>query len=172
MNDLRFKIHDLRFRKGSASWQVGFTLIELMVVLTIIGIVSGIIISSSMAIRRSGRDAVRNSDLSSIQSSLEQYHADYGYYPYELTFGEEFSQGGKVYLSKVPNDPVSGNAYSYLAYKRSVGGSHDLCDSLSFEDCVNYCIYATLENKPPQALSDKGPCSLVDKTENFFVTAP
>lgn len=151
---------------------LGFTLIELMVVLSIIGIVSGIIITSSQAIQRSGRDSVRLSDLASIQSALEHYSSDFGYYPYELDFGEEFSSNGKVYLSKVPNDPVSGNSYTYLSYKRTAGGNYELCDSESFEDCINYCIYANLENEPASAIEDKGPCSLTDRTENYFVSAP
>lgn len=154
--------------KGS----VGFTLIELMVVLAIIGIVSGIIITSAMAIQRSGRDAVRISDLSTIQSALEHYHVDYGYYPYDLDFGGDFSQDGKVYLDEVPDDPTSGGNYSYAGYKRNINGNYDVCDLESFEDCVNYCIYATLENESSTLQSDKGPCSLEDKTENFFVTAP
>lgn len=59
----------------------GFTLIELMVVIAIIGLLSSIMLASLTNARLQARDAKRVSDLSQIKIALEEYYQDHGYYP-------------------------------------------------------------------------------------------
>lgn len=59
----------------------GFTLIEILVVITIIGVVFGVVASSVAALQRNSRDTQRTGDLRSIQSSLQQYYADQHFFP-------------------------------------------------------------------------------------------
>jgi prepilin-type N-terminal cleavage/methylation domain-containing protein len=60
----------------------GFTLIEILVAISIIGILSAIILSSFNMARNKGADAKRATDLSSIQAALEGYYNHNAYqYP-------------------------------------------------------------------------------------------
>ncbi|OGE77195.1 hypothetical protein A3J19_01810 [Candidatus Daviesbacteria bacterium RIFCSPLOWO2_02_FULL_41_8] len=59
----------------------GFTLIELLVVITIISILMAVGFTVYSFAVRQGRDSKRQSDMRAIQSALEQYYFDQGFYP-------------------------------------------------------------------------------------------
>jgi type II secretion system protein G len=59
----------------------GFTLIELMVVIAIIGTLSSIVFSSLNNARGQARDAKRKGDMLNLQTALEMYYLDNGSYP-------------------------------------------------------------------------------------------
>jgi len=62
--------------------QYGFTLLEMLVVLGIIGLIMGIAVSSFSTAQKKARDSKRKSDLKTIQNALEQYYSVCGYkYP-------------------------------------------------------------------------------------------
>jgi prepilin-type N-terminal cleavage/methylation domain-containing protein len=56
----------------------GFTLIEILVTITIIGILASIVISSVSSVREKARDARRKSDLKQIQTALFMYNLEFG----------------------------------------------------------------------------------------------
>lgn len=103
--------------KKNLSIQRGFTLIEILVVVAIIGILAGIIVANLDTVRRS-RDSQRISDLLKIQTALEQYKADNGSYPpnewsssvnIQLNCPSGVGLGNSdcsiIYLAKFPVDP-------------------------------------------------------------------
>lgn len=59
----------------------GFTLVELLVVISIIGILSTILFASFDVSRQQTRDKIRFSSLKEVQLALEQYKAQNGQYP-------------------------------------------------------------------------------------------
>lgn len=61
--------------------RAGFTLVELMVVVSVIGILSSIVYANFGGARESSRDDVRKSALKEVQLALELYKAQYGSYP-------------------------------------------------------------------------------------------
>src|SRR3989344_1525650 len=66
----------------------GFSLIELLVVITIIAILIGAGTVSYNNAQQKGRDGKRKSDLKAIQQALEQYFQQNGKYPYsDITTG-------------------------------------------------------------------------------------
>lgn len=62
---------------------LGFTLVELLVVISIVAILTGIILNllNSGGVRKKARDSQRVTDLSTIQTALELYFADHRRYP-------------------------------------------------------------------------------------------
>lgn len=118
----------------------GFTLIELMVVIAIIGLLATIITASLGSSRAKSRDARRVTDIKIIQQALQAYYLDNNFFPVNIYAAYNSSDGitpvdGLVptYLT-VPVDPGSGTAsgqcssapttagcYTYKAY--NVSGS-------------------------------------------------
>ena len=59
----------------------GFTLIELMIVIAIIGILAAIAIPQFSAYRQRGYNASASSDLRNFKTCMEAYQADFQQYP-------------------------------------------------------------------------------------------
>lgn len=80
----------------------GFTLIELMIVVSIIGILAAIAVPNyKMGIIRA-KEAVLRENLYSIRTSIDQFYADQGKFPDSL-----LEMADKKYLRVVPNDPFT-----------------------------------------------------------------
>jgi prepilin-type N-terminal cleavage/methylation domain-containing protein len=58
-----------------------FTLIELLIVITIIGILAVALLPSILGAPARARDAARKADLNSVIAAIETYNADYAGYP-------------------------------------------------------------------------------------------
>lgn len=106
-------------KKYAVRLQKGFTLVELLVVVAIIGVLSALIMTNLVGIRQRARDAQRKSDMRQIQSSLELYRSDAGSYPVTASFpscGSSLSNGATVYMKTVPCDPIGSSYYNSGAY--------------------------------------------------------
>ena len=82
--------------------QGGFTLIELIVVLAIIGILAAIAVPAMRTAPERARESALKEDLFTLRSCLDQFHADRDRYPTSLD--ELVSLG---YLRSVPVDPIT-----------------------------------------------------------------
>ncbi len=80
----------------------GFTLIELIVVVAIIGILAAIAVPAMRTAPERARESALKEDLFTLRSCLDQFHADRGRYPSSLD--EIVSLG---YLRSVPVDPLT-----------------------------------------------------------------
>jgi prepilin-type N-terminal cleavage/methylation domain-containing protein len=59
----------------------GFTLIELMVIASIISLLASILMANLVTAQRKARDVVRKSDLRQLRQALELYHLKHQFYP-------------------------------------------------------------------------------------------
>lgn len=85
----------------------GFTLIEVLIVVSIIGLLSATILVGLAGFRARGRDTRRLADLKQIQNGLELYYTKNNSYP-DTTAGLS-----DVGINKISGDPAPGRIYNY-----------------------------------------------------------
>jgi prepilin-type N-terminal cleavage/methylation domain-containing protein len=117
----------------------GFTLIELMIVIVILGILAGIVLFAVGGITDRGTVAACKTDLSTIQTGVEAYYAKTGGYPAHLVPNVTDPAGGNQFLkwdagftgSTGPatgtSDVHTGTGYS-VTYYPTTGGGHTAGD--------------------------------------------
>lgn len=71
---------------SKARKQDGFTIIELLIVIAIIGILATLVLTNFRGAQAKGRDTVRQNNLNSVFQKLEEYYNETGSYP-----GEDFT---------------------------------------------------------------------------------
>lgn len=59
----------------------GFTIVELLIVIVIIGILAGLVITTFVGVQQRARDSERQTDINSLQKQVEAYYATVGAYP-------------------------------------------------------------------------------------------
>jgi len=109
------------------NWEDGFTLIELMVVIIILGVLAGLIIPRVMGRPDEARQAKAKMQIESLESALKLYKLDNGPYPTTEqglkalveapTAGNlprNWRTGGYLEKGKVPKDPWN-NEYIYVS---------------------------------------------------------
>lgn len=125
----------------------GFTLIEMLVVVSLIGVLTTLVAANLNSARERARDTQRKSDLRNLETSLRLFYQDYQKFP-DASSGVivgcgtgggsacpssdgSWTADSNVYMSKFPGDPLPDQTYKY-----SVGSDNE-----------TYTLDACLENK-------------------------
>lgn len=171
----------INYKKG-----FGFTLVELLVVISIMGILTIIVSSGFVTSQQRSRDAARKANLKSLSDALNLYYADNGVFPTAAYINGLISSGGEfstvitptntvVYMKKVPKEMSSG--VQKFSYEVS-------------ETFKSFRLYANLENEEDidcakgaggvnlisplngYAVDDSNSCIYVITSSNASVTNP
>jgi len=87
----------------------GFTLIEILIVFTLIGILVGLGIPQYKYATKKAREAVLKENLFQMRTLINQYYADKGKYPLSLqTLVDE------EYFMVIPVDPMTGTSDTWI----------------------------------------------------------
>ena len=88
----------------------GFTLIELMVVLTVIALLLSVVVPDYVGRMKRAEEAVLQENLAVMRDALDKHYADAGKYPTNL---EDLV--AKRYLRSIPKDPFTQSASTWVA---------------------------------------------------------
>ena len=89
--------------------QKGFTLIELMIVISIIGILANLAQPNFVQYRIRAQESSLKNTLFVFRDVIDKYYADHGKYPEALNVLEE-----KKYIRTVPKDPFTRSSSSWV----------------------------------------------------------
>lgn len=157
---------------AEASAKVGFTLMEVLIAVTIIAILSVIGIVSYSSINKRSRDAKRKSDLEQVRSALEMYRSDHGVYPgtaegfiplTSLDPGDNTGPLIPLYLPAIPMDPKSTISVPIPYYYTP------LTSGLGTTTFFYYCLCSKMETE-----TGNNSCSVTPPTEanDYCISSP
>lgn len=132
--------------------QSGFTIVELLIVIVVIGILAALVITTFTGIQQKARDTERQTDIKALYGQVEAYYAQNGKYPTltNMNTAAWRSSNVKGLDQEALRDPkntsyglvgaAAANSYSYAV----TNSSNTACDNTT-SDCVQYTLTATLE---------------------------
>lgn len=129
----------------------GFTLLELLIIIAIIGILTTVITSAVQTAKASARDVRRLSDMRNIQTGLQLY------FDKQREFPDALSDLVPDIFPTLPADPLGGggaNVYSYVSLVNASGAACGISVT-----CLYYHIGMNLETTANSAIkSDADEC--------------
>lgn len=142
-------------RKGAE----GFSVVELLIVIVVIGILSALVVITYSGIQAKSRDTERKSDISELSSRLEAYFAQNAKYPTLTNMNDNDTSNPKSFVSQnmkslsreVFKDPSSKSGKPYDLVSTPANNTYAYavtpanCDNGDNGDCTAYTLTATLE---------------------------
>lgn len=138
--------------------QKGFTIVELLIVIVVIGILAALVITTFTGIQQRARNTERETDIKAIHGQLEAYFAQNGHYPTLANMNDQTATTGFLDVNmkgldldamydprgdRTDTTPLvaaaAANVYSYVATPAN-------CDNTPTNgDCTEYVLTATRE---------------------------
>jgi prepilin-type N-terminal cleavage/methylation domain-containing protein len=99
--------------KKSAARNSGFSLLELLAVVTILGIIAAIIVPRVTVSSTTAKQKVRDHHKATINAAVERYYIDNEVWPANDL--SDIGANATYFPSGIPTNPVDGSAYSLNA---------------------------------------------------------
>ena len=96
-------------QRNNSARESGFTLVELMVVMLIIGVLAAIAIPSFVSSIKNAKEAVLKEDLHVLRNAIDSYTMDKAKAPQSL---DDLVQTG--YLKTIPKDPMTHSSETWV----------------------------------------------------------
>lgn len=109
----------IKFAQHTASRNAGFTLLELLIVIVIIGVLALLILPSITSAPKKANDSKRITDIQAIRKALQEYYLDYNQYPATAGVADSvltpsLTSGDSPYIKTIPVDPKKGIPAQYV----------------------------------------------------------
>jgi len=108
----------------------GFTLVELLVVVTIIAVLAAIAVPAYTRYQDSAKLAVSISLLDTLRKDLEIYREKYSRYPEKINFGDFTDQNGTAVVVSVGLDVLRSKMFSWDIYTAENGSYAVTCRAI------------------------------------------
>ena len=114
----------------------GFTLIEMLIVITIIALLASIILVGMGSARAKARDSRRIADLHNVQNALELYFSKNGKYPTATNWDGLITAltNAGIGINQIPTDPLINNTTYFYRYGADDAGT-DYVLGAQLEQC-------------------------------------
>ena len=113
-----------RRKHGKTGSQQGFTLLELMIVMIIIGVLAAIAVPAYLQSVRKAKEAVLKEDLHTMRSAIDSYTVDKEKAPQTL---DDLVEAG--YLKAIPKDPITSRTDTWVPAQEDMMMSIDQTQS-------------------------------------------
>ncbi|PIZ61957.1 hypothetical protein COY17_03330 [Candidatus Saccharibacteria bacterium CG_4_10_14_0_2_um_filter_52_9] len=132
----------------------GFTIVELLIVIVVIGILALLVITTYSGIQQKARNSKRQADMNSVQTQLEAYFQNSGYYPSraDMNDGTWLSTNMKSLDQNALVDPSNATQSKTLlaaaaakSYAYAPLNSSDASCEADDTTCAKYTLTATFE---------------------------
>jgi len=146
----------------------GFTIVELLIVIVVIGILATLVIVTFTGIQQKGRNSQRQTDINAVDSQVEAFYAQHGFYPTQAdlataSFVTKYLKGLDPESLRDPKQAtggtigttVSSSQYSYVALNSGgTGCTNTTATTITNDDpvdngCDKFVLTANLEGKTP-----------------------
>jgi len=141
--------------KQLRSKQEGFTIVELLIVIVVIGILAALVITTFSGIQQKARDTERQTDINAIHGQVEAYYAQEGAYPALAQVNDSAWRTANMKgldpgalqdpKGTAPTLVAAPAANSYAYAVTATGGG--ICTTAA-KDCAVYTLTATNEGTP------------------------
>ncbi|MFA6533000.1 MAG: type II secretion system protein [Patescibacteria group bacterium] len=132
----------------------GYTLIEILIVATIIVLLTAVAVVSYSNFLKQSRDSKRKTDLEQIRAALEMYRSDKdSYFDYALGNCSSYTaltSGSPKYIQSMPSDPKSSSGFYYscevsasdytVGTYLETGTESPSCGNCGTTTACNYCV--------------------------------
>lgn len=139
--------------------QKGFTLVELLIVIIIIGILATLVIVTFSGVQAKARDSQRETDINAVNSHIQAYYAEHGWYPTlaqltDATWVSTNMKGLDPQALLAPNSTTTISAaaattskYQYMPTEDAVGGATACTATGTADDtaCAYFKLSAQME---------------------------